>query len=162
MAKRDYYEVLGIPKNADADAIKKSYRKLAMQFHPDKNPGDKTAEDKFKEAAEAYDVLSDDDKRARYDRFGHAAFDGSMGGGGGMSMDDIFSQFGDIFGDSPFGDIFGRGGGRQGGGRPAGQKGANLRIKVALTLEEIANGVAKKIKVRKQVSCWLSKDLQYL
>ncbi len=158
MAKRDYYEVLGVPKNADADAIKKSYRKLAVQFHPDKNPGDKTAEDKFKEAAEAYDVLSDDDKRARYDRFGHAAFDGSMGGGGGfngggMSMDDIFSQFGDIFGDSPFGDIFGRGGGRQGGGRPAGQKGANLRIKVALTLEEIANGVAKKIKVRKQVSC---------
>jgi molecular chaperone DnaJ len=158
MAKRDYYEVLGVPKNADEGAIKSAYRKLAMQFHPDRNPGDKAAEEKFKEAAEAYDVLSNADKRARYDRMGHAGVDGSMGGGYGgggfSSAEDIFSAFGDIFGDmggSPFESFFGGGGGsRQ---RPQGQRGTNLRIKVKLTLEEIASGVNKKIKVRKQVSC---------
>lgn len=158
MAKRDYYDVLGVAKNADADALKKAYRKLAIQYHPDKNPGDKAAEEKFKEAAEAYEVLSDADKRARYDRYGHAGVDpngmGGFGGTGGMTMEDIFSQFSDIFGDSgsPFGQFFDqRGGG--GGSRPRGQKGTNLRIKVSLTLEEIAAGVTKKIKVKKQVTC---------
>ena len=156
MAKRDYYEVLGVAKDADQAAIKKSYRKLAIKFHPDKNPGDKAAEEKFKEAAEAYEVLSDADKRARYDRFGHAGVSGNTGGGGfsgGMSMDDIFRQFGDIFGDSgsPFESFFG-GGGRS-RSRPRGQKGNNLRIKVSLSLEEIATGVTKKIKVKKHVTC---------
>ena len=156
MAKRDYYEVLGVGKGADAKEIKKAYRKLAVQFHPDKNPGDSAAEEKFKEAAEAYEVLSDADKRARYDRFGHAGVNGQsgFGGRGGMSMDDIFSQFGDIFNYSPFESFFGgRGRGGAGGGRPRGQKGTNLRIKVALTLEEIAAGVTKKIKVKKQTTC---------
>ncbi|MFN7116378.1 MAG: molecular chaperone DnaJ [Saprospiraceae bacterium] len=160
MAKRDYYEVLGVQRGADADTIKKAYRKLAIQYHPDKNPGDKAAEEKFKEAAEAYEVLSDADKRARYDRYGHAGVDpnmGGYGGTGGMTMEDIFSQFSDIFGDSgsPFGQFFDMGDarGRSGGGRPRGQKGTNLRIKVTLTLEEIATGVTKKIKVKKQVSC---------
>jgi molecular chaperone DnaJ len=154
MAKRDYYEVLGVDKNADDSAIKKAYRKLAIKYHPDKNPDNKEAEEKFKEAAEAYEILSDAQKRARYDRYGHAGVGGNTGGGfggGGMTMDDIFQQFGDIFGDSGGGfDFFGRGGG---GARGRGQKGENLRIKVSLTLEEIASGVKKKIKVKKHVSC---------
>jgi molecular chaperone DnaJ len=153
MAKRDYYEILGVPKNADDSAIKKAYRKIAMKYHPDRNPDDKAAEERFKEAAEAYEVLSDADKRARYDRFGHAGVDGQSGGfsGGGMTMEDIFSQFGDIFGDSgsPFDSFFG---GRS-RGRSTGKRGTNLRIKVKLSLEEIANGVTKKIKVKKQVTC---------
>lgn len=158
MAKRDYYEVLGIGKDADEGAVKKAYRKLALKYHPDRNPDDKEAEEKFKEAAEAYEVLSDDQKRARYDRYGHAGVSGNGGGGGfsggGMTMEDIFQQFGDIFGDggSPFDSFFGGGAGR-GRGRSAGQRGSNLRIKVALTLEEIASGVTKKIKVKKQVNC---------
>ena len=159
MAKRDYYEVLGVDKSAGEASIKKAYRKTAMKYHPDRNPDDKTAEEKFKEAAEAYEVLSDPNKKARYDKYGHAGVDPNMGGGGGgfrggMTMDDIFSQFGDIFGDSgsPFDSFFG-GGSRGGGRRASGQKGSNLRIKVALTLEEIENGVTKKIKVKKQTSC---------
>ena len=158
MAKRDYYEVLGVAKDADQSAIKKAYRKLALKYHPDKNPGDKETEEKFKEAAEAYEVLSDADKRARYDRFGHAGMSGAGGGGfsgEGMTMDDIFAQFGDIFGDSAFGTFFGGAGGARGGARTRsrGQKGSNLRIRVSLTLEEIANGVTKKIKVKKQKTC---------
>ncbi len=158
MAKRDYYEVLGVNKDADEGAIKKAYRKLALKYHPDRNPDDKEAEEKFKEAAEAYEVLSDAQKRARYDRYGHAGVSGNGGGGGfsggGMTMEDIFQQFGDIFGDggSPFDSFFGGGAGR-GRGRSAGQRGSNLRIKVALTLEEISSGVTKKIKVKKQVTC---------
>ena len=152
MAKRDYYEVLGVGKNATASEIKKSYRKLALKFHPDKNPDDKAAEENFKEAAEAYEVLSNDEKKARYDQFGHAGMRGGPGGpggfGGGMSMDDIFSQFGDIFGGA-FGGGFG--GGYGGGGRQRVRKGSNLRVKIKLNLEEIANGVEKKIKVRKLV-----------
>jgi len=157
MAKRDFYEILGVQKGAEATVIKKAYRKIAMKYHPDRNPGDKAAEDKFKEAAEAYEVLSDDDKRAKYDRFGHAGLGGNAGhgfGGGGMNMEDIFSQFGDVFGDSGFDSFFGGGGG--GGSRSRqsrGQKGSNLRIKVSLTLEEISKGVKKKIKVKKQVAC---------
>ena len=150
MAKRDYYEVLGVSKGADENEIKKAYRKLAMKYHPDKNPGDKPAEEKFKEAAEAYDVLSNPQKKAQYDRFGHAATGagaGGAGGFGGMNMDDIFSQFGDIFGG---GGGFGFGGGGQ--GRRV-NRGSNLRVKVKLTLEEIAAGVEKKIKVNKYVSC---------
>ncbi|MDP4852747.1 MAG: molecular chaperone DnaJ [Saprospiraceae bacterium] len=154
MAKRDYYEVLGVSKSADAAELKKAYRKLAVQYHPDRNPDDKIAEDKFKEAAEAYEVLSDPDKKAKYDRYGHAAVDGQGGfSGGGMTMDDIFSQFGDVFGDSGFGSFFGGGGGGAASGRQRGQKGTNLRIKVSLTLEEIAHGVHKKIKVKKEVAC---------
>lgn len=158
MAKRDYYEVLGVSKNAEEGAIKKAYRKIALKYHPDKNPDNKEAEDKFKEAAEAYEVLSDKDKRARYDRFGHAGVDGNAGGfsgRGGMTMEDIFANFGNIFDDaggSPFDSFFG-GGTRSGGGRARGQRGSNLRIKVTLTLEEIANGVTKKIKVKKQTTC---------
>jgi molecular chaperone DnaJ len=158
MSKRDYYDILGVAKGADADEIKKAYRKMAIKYHPDKNEGDKAAEDKFKEAAEAYEVLSNPEKRQRYDQFGHAAnahsANGGNYGGGGMNMDDIFSQFGDIFGGgSPFEGFFG--GGRQGGsagGRRV-QRGSNLRIKVRLTLEEIANGAEKKIKVNKQIIC---------
>lgn len=158
MAKRDYYEVLGVPRSADADAIKKAYRQLAIKYHPDKNPDNKEAEEKFKEGAEAYEVLSDPEKRERYNRFGHAGVGnggGFRGGSGGMTMEDIFQQFGDIFGnDSPFESFFG---GAAGGARTRqqsrGQRGSNLRIKVALTLEEIAEGVTKKIKVKKQVSC---------
>ena len=151
--KRDYYEVLGVEKGADENVIKKAYRKVAMKYHPDRNPGDEAAEAKFKEAAEAYEVLSDADKRARYDRFGHAGMGQGAGPGGGFTMDDIFSQFGDIFGDSgsPFDSFFG--GGNRGRRASRGQRGSNLRIKVALTLEEIAAGVNKKIKVKKQVTC---------
>jgi molecular chaperone DnaJ len=145
--KRDYYEVLGISKNADEAEIKKSYRKLALKYHPDKNPGDTSAEEKFKEAAEAYEVLSNADKRAQYDRFGHAGIGAGGFGGGGMNMDDIFSQFGDIFG-SAFGGSFG--GSRSGGNRVV--RGTNLRVKMKLTLEEIAEGVKKKIKVNKLVN----------
>lgn len=156
MAKRDYYEVLGVPKNSGADDIKKAYRKKALEYHPDKNQGDKAAEDKFKEAAEAYEVLSDDDKRARYDRHGHAAFEGVGGGGAssyeGMSMDDILRRFG-FDTDDVFGEFFGGGRRRSGGGRPRGERGSNLRVRVKMTLEEIATGVKKKIKVRKQVPC---------
>lgn len=152
MAKRDYYEVLGLSRNAAEDEIKKAYRKAAIKFHPDKNPGDATAEDKFKEAAEAYEVLSNADKRARYDRFGHQGVNGpGGGGGGGFSMDDIFSQFGDIFNEgSPFESFFGGGG--RGGRQARANRGTNLRIRVKLTLEEIANGVEKKIKVTKAVA----------
>jgi molecular chaperone DnaJ len=159
MAKRDFYEILGVSKSASADEIKKAYRKTAMQFHPDRNPGDKAAEEKFKEAAEAYEILSDADKKAKYDRYGHAAFGpgtggGNYGGGAGMNMDDIFSQFGDIFGDDMFGSFFG-GGGRQrgGGGRQRGSRGSNLRIKLKLNYEEIAKGVTKNVKVKKHVVC---------
>ena len=154
MAKRDYYEVLGVAKGASQDEIKKAYRKMAIKYHPDKNPDDKTAEEKFKEAAEAYEILSDGDKRARYDRFGHAGVSGNAGGGfsGGMTMDDIFSQFGDIFGDSgsPFDSFFG---GRSGRGKAQGERGSNLRIKLSLSLEEIAKGVSKRIKVKKHITC---------
>lgn len=152
--KRDYYEVLGVAKGASADEIKKSYRKIAMQFHPDKNPGDKAAEEKFKEAAEAYDVLSNSDKKAQYDRYGHAGVGGAGGRGGapgGMNMDDIFSNFGDIFGDDAFGSFFGGGGGR--GGRRQGTRGSNLRVKLKMTFEDIAKGANKKIKVKKYVPC---------
>lgn len=153
--KRDYYEVLGVEKNASAEEIKKAYRKKAIQYHPDKNPGNKEAEEKFKEAAEAYDVLSNPDKRARYDRFGHQGMGGAGGGayGGGMSMEDIFSQFGDIFGGGIFGDIFGGGGGSYGRQREHVNRGSDLRVKVKLTLNEIATGVEKKIKLTKYVSC---------
>jgi molecular chaperone DnaJ len=158
MAKRDYYDVLGVTKGSDADEIKKAYRKMAIKYHPDKNEGDKAAEDKFKEAAEAYEVLSNPEKKQRYDQYGHAANASSPNGGGyggaGMNMDDIFSQFGDIFGGgSPFEGFFGGGrqGGSQGGRRVT--RGSNLRIKVRLTLEEIANGAEKKIKVNKQIAC---------
>lgn len=150
MAKQDYYEILGINKSASSAEIKKAYRKMAIKYHPDKNPDNKKAEEKFKEAAEAYEVLSDDNKKARYDQYGHAAFDGPQGGGGfgggGMNMDDIFSQFGDIFGGG-FGGFGGGGGGRG----PARVKGSNMRIRVKLTLEEIAKGVEKKVKVRRKV-----------
>jgi molecular chaperone DnaJ len=151
MAKRDYYEILGVSKSASASEIKKAYRKKAIEYHPDKNPNDKTAEAKFKEAAEAYEVLSNPDKKARYDQFGHQAFDGAGGfGGGGMNMEDIFSQFGDIFGGAFGGGGFsGFGGGFGGGQRRV--KGSNLRIRVKLTLEDIANGVEKKVKVRRKV-----------
>lgn len=147
MAKRDYYEILGVSKSASPEEIKKAYRKVAIQFHPDKNQGNKEAEEKFKEAAEAYEVLSDSKKKEHFDRFGHSR-QGGGGGGQHMNMDDIFSQFGDIFGGgggSPFDSFFGGGGGtRQ-------RKGSNLRIKLKLTLEEIANGVEKKIKVNRLV-----------
>jgi len=152
MSKRDYYEILEVPKDADETAIKKSYRKIAMQFHPDRNPDNKAAEDKFKEAAEAYEVLSDPDKRAKYDRFGHAGVQGQQGyhSAESMNMDDIFSQFGDVFGDSPFESFFGN---RGGGQRAQGQKGSNLRIKLSLTLEEVEAGVKKTIKVKKRKTC---------
>jgi molecular chaperone DnaJ len=158
MAKRDYYEVLGVSKGASAEEIKKAYRKTALKYHPDRNPDDASAEDKFKEAAEAYDVLSDPDKRARYDRFGHAGMGGAAGGGGfqgGMSMEDIFSQFGDIFGGGGAGDPFEAffGGGRRGGGRSRGKRGANLRVKLKLNMQEMAQGTTKKIKVKKHTAC---------
>lgn len=155
MSKRDYYEVLGVPKTASADEIKKAYRKVAMQFHPDRNPGDKAAEEKFKEAAEAYEVLSDADKKAQYDRYGHAGVSGQGRGfsGGGMNMEDIFSQFGDIFGDDLFGGFFGGGQRGRGGQRSRGVRGNNLRVKLKLNYEEIAKGVTKNIKVKKHVTC---------
>ena len=156
MAKRDYYEVLEVGKTATIDEIKKAYRQKAIQYHPDKNAGDKQAEEKFKEAAEAYSVLSDDQKRSMYDRFGHAGLGGaSQGGyGGGMTMEDIFSQFGDLFGGhfssfSNFGGFGGFGSSRE---RPV-TRGSDLRVKVKLTLKEIATGVEKKIKVKKYVPC---------
>jgi len=150
MSKRDYYEVLGVNKSASEQEIKKAYRQKAIQYHPDKNPGDKQAEDNFKEAASAYEVLSDSQKKARYDQYGHAGVGGASGNGGyggGMSMDDIFSHFGDIFGGG-----FGFGGRSSGGGART-QKGTNLRVKVKLTMEEIAKGVEKKIKVQKMIVC---------
>lgn len=155
-SKRDYYEILGISKSASAEEIKKSYRKVAMQFHPDRNPGDKSSEEKFKEAAEAYEVLSDADKRAQYDRFGHSAFGAGRGGGGGshgMNMDDIFSQFGDIFGEDMFGNFFGGGGRSRSGGRNRGVRGSNLRIKIKVNFEEIAKGANKTVKVKKYILC---------
>jgi molecular chaperone DnaJ len=150
MSKRDFYDILGVKKNATPEEIKKAYRQNAIKFHPDKNPGDKAAEEKFKEAAEAYEALSDPDKRRKYDQFGHAGVGSSAQGGsgygaGGFSMDDIFSQFGDIFGGG------GGFGGQRGGRRVA--KGSNLRVKVKLTLEEISTGVEKKLKIQKNVSC---------
>ena len=151
MSKRDYYEILEVPKDADEGTIKKSYRKIAMKFHPDRNPDNKDAEEKFKEAAEAYEVLSDPDKRARYDRFGHAGMQGQQGyhSAESMNMEDIFSQFGDVFGDSPFESFFGN----RSGQRAQGQKGSNLRIKFSLTLEEVEAGVKKTIKVKKRKTC---------
>lgn len=150
MSKRDYYEILGVSRNATPEEIKKAYRQKALKFHPDKNPGDSSAEAKFKEAAEAYEALSNPEKKARYDQYGHAGMGNNFGGGfgGGMSMEDIFSQFGDIFGG--FGN-FGSGFGRSAGRRV--NKGTNLRIKVKLSLEEILSGVEKKVKVTKYVSC---------
>ena len=159
MSKRDFYEILGVQKGASADEIKKAYRKVAMKYHPDRNQGDASAEDKFKEAAEAYEVLSDASKKAQYDRFGHAGMSGAAGGGGhhgggfggGMRMEDIFSNFGDIFGDD-MGGMFGGGGRRQsGGGR--GSRGSNLRVKLKMSYAEIAHGATKKIKVKKYIHC---------
>jgi molecular chaperone DnaJ len=156
--KRDYYEVLGVSRNASQDEIKKAYRKMAIKYHPDKNPDDKEAEEKFKEASEAYQVLSDPEKRKKYDQFGHQGVGAGAGGPGGAGMDveDIFSQFGDIFEDfGPFESFFGgrrrsrRRGRRRRGGRP----GTNLRIKIKLKLDEIAKGVEKKIKVKKYIKC---------
>ena len=151
MSKRDFYEILGLTKNASDDDIKKAYRKLAIKYHPDKNPDDKAAEEKFKEAAEAYEILSNPEKRQRYNQYGHAGVGGASGGGGhyggGMNMDDIFSQFGDIFGGAGFG------GGRSNGGGRRVMRGSNLRVKVKLNLQEIAKGVEKKLKVNKFVNC---------
>ena len=155
MSKRDYYEILGVNKSASADEIKKAYRKVAMQHHPDRNPGDKSAEDKFKEAAEAYEILSDTDKKAQYDRYGHAGVSSNGRGfsGGGMNMEDIFSQFGDVFGEDLFGSFFGGSGTRGRTSRSRGIRGSNLRVKIKLTYEEIAKGVTKNIKVKKHVAC---------
>lgn len=160
MEKRDYYEILGVSKNATADEIKKAYRKKAIEFHPDKNPGDKQAEEKFKEAAEAYDVLSNDEKRSRYDQFGHAGVSGAAGNGGpfggfsggNMSMDDIFSMFGDIFG-GHMGGFGGFSGGFGGGSQRPQFRGSDLRVKVKLNLKEISTGVEKKFKLKKYVPC---------
>ncbi|GHV11103.1 chaperone protein DnaJ [Bacteroidia bacterium] len=154
-AKRDYYEVLEVSKTASAEEIKKAYRKKAIQYHPDKNPGDKAAEEKFKEAAEAYEVLSDANKRTRYDQFGHASVGGAAGGdwdgGGGFTMEDIFARFGDLFSEG-FGSSF-TGGFSFGGGGQTVNHGSDLRVRVKLTLKEIATGVEKKLKVKKQVAC---------
>ncbi|MDR1645043.1 MAG: molecular chaperone DnaJ [Tannerellaceae bacterium] len=155
MAKRDYYEVLGVAKNAAAEEIKKAYRKKAIEYHPDKNPGNKEAEEKFKEAAEAYDVLSDEQKRRRYDQFGHAGVGGPAGGGfsGDFDIEDIFSRFGDVFGGHfGFGGFGGFGGDSRGGGRRM-NRGSDLRVKVKLNLFEVAKGVEKKIKVKKYIPC---------
>lgn len=158
MTKRDFYEILGVTKSATADELKKAYRQLAMKYHPDRNPGNKEAEEKFKEAAEAYEVLSDADKRAKYDRFGHQAFQGATGGSQGFTdINDIFSHFGDIFGSgggSPFSDFFGgSSGNRQRGGKRTGEPGSDLKLRLTLTLEEIATGVEKKLKVKKWIKC---------
>lgn len=154
MAKRDYYEILEVPRNASEADIKKAYRQMAIKFHPDKNPNNKESEEKFKEAAEAYEVLSNAEKRSRYDQFGHAGLGNQGGfGGGGMSMDDIFSNFGDIFG-SAFGGAFGDfGGGGRGGQRRRVNRGTNLRVKVSLSLEDISKGVHKKLKIAKYIAC---------
>jgi molecular chaperone DnaJ len=153
MTKRDYYEILGVSKSATADEIKKAYRQKAIQFHPDKNPGNKEAEEKFKEAAEAYEILSSPEKRQKYDQFGHAGMGGSGGfGGHDMSMDDIFSMFGDVFGGGGFGGFGGFGGGSRSRG-PRQHRGSDLRVKVVLNLNEVLNGVEKKIKVKKYVAC---------
>ena len=157
MAKRDYYEVLGVDRGASADEIKKAYRKAGLKYHPDKNPGDKEAEEKFKEAAEAYDVLSNPDKKARYDQFGHEGMNAGAGGfgggfsGGGFSMEDIFSQFGDIFGGHFGGGCGGFGGSSRGGRRV--NRGSDLRIKVKLSLKEVVNGTTKKLKINKDIAC---------
>jgi len=153
MSKRDFYEILGVGREATDSEIKKAYRQMALKYHPDKNPDDKDAEEKFKEAAEAYEVLSNSEKRSRYNQFGHKGVGGASGGGyGGMDMDDIFSQFGDVFGGhNPFESFFG--GGTGGGRTRRANRGSNIRIKVKLTLSEIANGVEKKIKVNKFISC---------
>ncbi|NOY97406.1 MAG: molecular chaperone DnaJ [Chlorobi bacterium] len=155
MSKRDYYEVLGVSKSASAEEIKKAYRKKAIQFHPDKNPGDKQAEENFKEAAEAYEVLSDPEKRKKYDQFGHSGLSGAGGfSGEGMSMDDIFSSFGDIFGEAfGFGGFSGFGGNRSRSSGRRVNRGSDLRVKVKLSLKEIAEGVEKKIKVKKYIAC---------
>jgi len=154
MSKRDYYEVLGVSKEASAEEIKKAYRKKAIQYHPDKNPGDKESEEKFKEAAEAYEVLSSAEKKQRYDQFGHAGVGGGANGfsGQNMNMDDIFSMFGDIFGGHFGGGFGGFGGGSRGHSQRV-NRGQNLRVKVKLNLQEIAKGAEKKIKVKKYVSC---------
>ncbi len=161
MSKRDYYEILEVPKTATAEEIKKAYRKVALKFHPDRNQGDKAAEDKFKEAAEAYEVLGDEQKRKMYDQYGHAGMNGGYANGGGqghhMDMEDIFRNFGDIFGGGggggfdPFESFFGGGGG--GRSRTKGKRGSNLRIRVKMTLQEVAHGARKTIKVKKQVQC---------
>ncbi|MDC1235055.1 molecular chaperone DnaJ [Flavobacteriaceae bacterium] len=143
--KEDFYDILGISKSATAAEIKKAYRKKAIEYHPDKNPGDSKAEELFKKSAEAYEVLSDPNKKAKYDQYGHQAFEGGFGGGGGMNMDDIFSQFGDVFGGA-----FGGGFGGFGGGGQRSAKGSNLRIRVKLNLEEVAQGVEKTVKVRRK------------
>lgn len=152
MAKRDYYEVLGVPRNASQDDIKKAYRKLAIKYHPDKNQGDKAAEESFKEAAEAYEVLSSPEKKQRYDQFGHQGLSGGFSGGGGFSsMDDIFSRFGDIFGEgSPFDGFFGS---SRGGGGQRMRRGSNLRITLKMNLKEVAEGVTKKVKVKRFITC---------
>ncbi len=158
MSKRDFYEILGVSKTASADEIKKAYRKKALEFHPDRNPNNKPAEEKFKEAAEAYEILGDATKKQRYDHYGHAGVGSAAGGGGfgggghqGFDMNDIFERFGDVFGgEHPFESFFG-GSSRTRGRRVS--RGSNLRIKVKLTLEEIATGVEKKIKVSKYISC---------
>ncbi len=152
MAKRDFYEILGVTKGAPAEEIKKAYRKMAIKYHPDKNPDNPEAEEKFKEAAAAYEILSNPEKKQRYDQYGHAGVGGNGGGqgNGGMNMEDIFSNFGDVFGDeSPFGSFFGN----RGGGGKARRKGSNLRIKLKLDLSEIANGAEKKIKVKRHIAC---------
>lgn len=151
MSNKDYYDVLGVGRNASADEIKSAYRKLALQYHPDRNPGNAEAEEKFKEAAKAYDVLSNQDKRSRYDRFGHEGASGPTAGGAGFSdVNDIFSAFGDIFGSSVFGSMFG---GNRGGKQSRGEAGSDLRVRMKLTLEEVATGVEKTIKLRHLVTC---------
>ena len=155
MTKRDYYEILELGRDASKEEIKKAYRKMALKYHPDKNPNDKQAEEKFKEAAEAYNVLSDPQKRARYNQYGHSAFSGQGNGfgGGGMTMEDIFSNFGDIFSDLGFGGFGGFGGGSGRSSSRGVNKGSNLRVKVRLNLDEIAHGAEKKIKVKKYITC---------